>query len=158
MTAITVTNESMLTCDAPALIAMLQHHMGRTNVSSRSEVGILLVDEPQMSQLHEEWMGEPGSTDVLSFPMDEVRSGARAAEPSYGTLGDIVVCLPVADRQAHEHGRSLDQEVQFLVTHGYLHLLGHDHAEPEEHAAMFTLQDTLLAQWHAHDGGFHHGG
>ncbi len=157
MTAITVTNESTLSCDTSAIEAMLHHHMGRTNVSSGSELGVLLVDEPQMSQLHEEWMGEPGPTDVLSFPMDEMRSGSSAANPSLGTLGDIVVCLPVADRQAHERGRSLDEEVQFLITHGYLHLLGHDHADAQEQEAMFALQDSLLNQWQRHDGGRRNG-
>ena len=151
MTAITVTNESMLACDTQTLVAMLHHHMVQTQVSPESQLGILLVDEPQMSRLHEEWMGEAGPTDVLSFPMDEVRGAVAGAAPSIGVLGDIVVCIPVAHHQAQEHGRSLDEEVQFLVTHGYLHLLGHDHAEPAEHAAMFALQDSLFADWIARE-------
>jgi probable rRNA maturation factor len=107
------------------------------------EVSVALVDETEMSDLHERWMGEAGPTDVLSFPMDELIP--RATEP--GVLGDIAVCLPVAERQAEAQGRSLCAEIGFLVTHGTLHLLGYDHATEEEYREMFALQDSLLTSW-----------
>lgn len=151
MTSVAVINESSHDCDTAALIDMLHHHMGETGIDPMSELDVLLVDEPHMSELHEQWMGEPGPTDVLSFPMDELRPAFDGSPACKGMLGDVVVCLPVAQRQADLAQRSLDAEVQFLVTHGYLHLLGYDHAEPAEYDAMFTLQDTLLAKWRERD-------
>jgi probable rRNA maturation factor len=98
-----------------------------------------------MSQLHEDYMGEPGPTDVLSFAMDELEEGS----PEEGILGDIVICPSFAKEQADKAGHDLAAELRLLLTHGVLHLLGHDHAEPEEHAVMFGLQATLLAEWEA---------
>lgn len=127
----------------PDLPALLDHHLGELGMPEGCEVSLAFVDESEMSALHEKWMGEPGPTDVLSFPMDELTP--RAAEA--GVLGDIAVCLPVAERHAAEHGRSLCAEVAFLVTHGTLHLLGYDHATEEEYREMFALQDSLLESW-----------
>ena len=91
------------------------------------------------------WMDEPGPTDVLSFPMDELRPGARATRAEPGLLGDVVLCPEVA---AHAgQGRPATrptEELLLLTTHGILHLLGYDHAEPEEEKEMFALQRTLL--------------
>lgn len=152
MSSITITNESALPCDIEALTSLLAHHMPRTGIDPASAVDVLLVDEPRMTQLHEQWMGEAGPTDVLSFPMDEVR-GADPGEPlTFGMLGDIVVCVPVAARQAEAKGILIDEEIAFLVTHGYLHLVGFDHANEAEHAAMFRLQDRLLEEWRAVQG------
>jgi probable rRNA maturation factor len=84
---------------------------------------------------------------VLSFPIDEVRSAPAGEDPQPGVLGDIVLCPMVAGAQAPEAGRSLDEELQFLTTHGTLHLIGYDHATQGEYDAMFALQDALLAGW-----------
>lgn len=149
MNAITVTNESSIPCDADAIRHLLAHHMSRTGIDPASSVDVLLVDEPRMTALHEQWMDEPGATDVLSFPMDEVRGAAAGEPPTFGMLGDIVVCLPVAQRQAAAKGCTLDDEISFLATHGYLHLLGFDHADEADQAAMFDLQDQLLDDWRA---------
>lgn len=147
MTSICVTNESVIFCDAEAIAALLEHHMPRTGVDPGSAVDVLLVDEARMTELHVQWMHEPGSTDVLSFPMDEVR-GALPGDPlTFGMLGDIVVCPPVAQRQALEKGISLDEEIALLITHGYLHLVGFDHAEQADQTAMFGLQARLLDEW-----------
>ncbi len=102
-----------------------------------------------MSTLHEDWMHEPGPTDVLSFPIDEITSAAPGEEPVVGILGDIVLCPAYLGPQAAAAGRSLDEELQFLTTHGMLHLIGHDHQSPESYEAMFSLQDDLLAGWRA---------
>jgi probable rRNA maturation factor len=147
MTAITVMSESRVTCDEPAIVDMLAHHMVHMGIDPASPIGVTFVDEPHMTELHVEWMDEPGPTDVLSFPMDEVRSASAGQAPSFGVLGDIVVCLPVATKQAIANDRSMDQEVQFLVTHGFLHLLGFDHGEQAEYDEMFRLQDELLEGW-----------
>ncbi|MBM3669638.1 MAG: rRNA maturation RNase YbeY [Actinobacteria bacterium] len=125
------------------LTALIEHHLVELGMPEGCEVSVAFVDESEMSALHERWMGEAGPTDVLSFPMDELVP--RAAEP--GVLGDIAVCIPVAERQAETHGRSLCAEVGFLVTHGTLHLLGYDHATEEEYREMFALQDSLLESW-----------
>ncbi|HWJ10643.1 MAG TPA: rRNA maturation RNase YbeY, partial [Nocardioides sp.] len=88
-----------------------------------------------------------GPTDVLAFPMDELRPGLVNEEPEEGVLGDLVLCVAVAERQGAEAGHGTLAELELLTTHGILHLLGYDHAEPEEHKVMFGLQDQLLAQW-----------
>jgi probable rRNA maturation factor len=112
------------------------------------ELSLAFVSEDVMTQLHVQWMDEPGSTDVLSFPMDNLRPGTAELLSGPGLLGDIVVCPQVAQRQAEAAGHTLAAECELLITHGMLHLLGHDHYEPEEHAVMFGLQDRLLNGWH----------
>jgi probable rRNA maturation factor len=113
-------------------------------VHPQAELSILLVDETVMSELHERWMDEPGPTDVLSFPMDELRPGVDGEPPAPGLLGDVVLCPQVAARQARDAGHSTTEELLLLTTHGILHLLGYDHAEPEEEKEMFGLQRRLL--------------
>ena len=97
-----------------------------------------------MEVLHVQWMDLPGPTDVMSFPMDELRPGKEGIEPEEGTLGDIVLCPSVATRQAAEAGHAPMEEMLLLTTHGILHLLGYDHAEPDEEREMFELQRQLL--------------
>jgi probable rRNA maturation factor len=94
-------------------------------------------------------MDETGPTDVLSFPMDELRPAKDDQEPEPGLLGDVVLCPQVAATQAVAAAHSTDDELQLLLTHGILHLVGYDHAEPEEERQMFELQRTLLASWWA---------
>src|SRR5581483_11832366 len=115
-----------------------------------AELSVLLVDEGEMANLHERWMDEPGPTDVLSFPMDELRPGRLDADPDEeepGILGDVVLCPAVAERQGREAGHSTQAELELLCTHGILHLLGYDHAEPDEEREMFHLQRQLLSSW-----------
>ena len=102
-----------------------------------------------MATLHVQWMDLPGPTDVMSFPMDELRPTRDEEEPAEGLLGDIVICPQVASRQAADAGHAVEDELALLLTHGILHLLGFDHAEPEEHAEMFALQAELLDAWAA---------
>ena len=97
-----------------------------------------------MEVLHVQWMDLPGPTDVMSFPMDELRPGREGQEPEEGTLGDIVLCPSVATKQAAEAGHAPMEEMLLLTTHGILHLLGYDHAEPDEEREMFELQRQLL--------------
>lgn len=122
---------------------MLSHHMGALHLPSECDISIRFVDEAEMSALHVEWMNEPGPTDVLSFPMDELTPGC--AEP--GSLGDIALCTAVAERQAPERNWDTASEIHFLATHGLLHLLGYDHATEEEYQSMFALQDELLCAY-----------
>jgi probable rRNA maturation factor len=102
------------------------------------------VDEKAMAELHLQWMDEPGPTDVLSFPMDELRPGLEGEDAAEGILGDIVLCPTVAKTQAEAAGHSLMDELTMLTVHGMLHLLGFDHAEPDEEREMFGLQAEIL--------------
>jgi len=113
-------------------------------VHADADLAILLVDEGAMEQLHVQWMDEPGPTDVLSFPMDELRPGTEDAETPAGLLGDIVLCPQVAQGQAETAGHSTLDELLLLTAHGILHLLGFDHAEPEEEKEMFGIQRDIL--------------
>ena len=97
-----------------------------------------------MTDLHVRWMDEPGPTDVLSFPMDELRPGSEEMLSAEGVLGDVVICPQVARRQAEAAGHEDINEILMLLTHGMLHLVGFDHAEPEEEKEMFALQKELL--------------
>jgi probable rRNA maturation factor len=114
------------------------------HVHADAELAIVLVDEGAMEQLHVQWMDEPGPTDVLSFPMDELRPGTEDAQTPAGLLGDIVLCPQVAQGQAETAGHSTLQELLLLTTHGVLHLLGFDHAEPEDEKEMFGIQRDIL--------------
>jgi probable rRNA maturation factor len=133
--------------DLPRIQAQAVHLLDRLHLDPDAELSILLVDEEEMTRLHVEWMDEPGPTDVLSFPMDDLRAGDPAGPRVAGILGDIVLCPSVAARQAEAAGHATDVELALLLTHGVLHLLGHDHAEPEEHERMFALQAELLQGW-----------
>jgi probable rRNA maturation factor len=116
-------------------------------VHPQAELCIKAVDEPTIAQLNEQWMEKEGPTDVLAFPMDELRPGLVDEEPEEGVLGDLILAPSVAERQGEAAGHGLVAEIELLTTHGILHLLGYDHAEPEEHQEMFDLQAQLLAEW-----------
>ena len=133
--------------DGAELARKTSYLLDRLHLDPEVEVSIALVDETEMTRLHVEWMDEPWSTDVLSFPMDDVVPGQPGLPRPTGVLGDIVLCPAVALRQAEIAGHSGSAELELLLTHGVLHLLGFDHAGPEEHERMFTLQDQLLADW-----------
>ncbi len=144
--AVDVANESDFEVSESEIIEQAAFLLRKLHINPASELSVMLVSEDAMEALHIQYMDEPGPTDVLSFPMDELREGT-ADEPSEGILGDIVLCPSVAQKQAETAGHSLDAELRLLLTHGVLHLLGHDHAEPEEHALMFGMQAQLLAEW-----------
>ena len=114
------------------------------HVHPQTDLSILLVAVDVMAELHVQWMDEPGPTDVLSFPMDELRPGTEGEPSPPGLLGDVVLCPEVAAEQAVAAGHSTTEELLLLTTHGILHLLGYDHAEPEEEKEMFGLQRRLL--------------
>ena len=114
------------------------------HIAEGAELGIVFVDEKAMEQLHIQWMDEPGPTDVLSFPMDELRPGTVDKPTPAGLLGDIVLCPQVAESQAVTAKHSTMDELVLLTTHGLLHLLGFDHAEPEDEREMFGLQKDLI--------------
>ena len=145
--SIDVANESEFEVAEKELADQAAFMLRKLHINPAAELSIMLVGEVAMAALHEKFMDEPGSTDVLSFPMDELRAGTPDMESAEGVLGDVVICPEVAARQAVVAGHSTEVEMRLLLTHGILHLLGHDHAEPEEHKVMFGLQAQLLLDW-----------
>ena len=131
--------------DESALLSLTKYSLAHMGVHPDSELSISLVDEDEMSSLHMQWMDEPGPTDVLSFPMDEVKPHSAASGPAL--IGDIVLCPSVATEQAKVAGHSAQAELELLTAHGILHLLGFDHAQPDEEQEMFALQENLLTKW-----------
>jgi len=146
---IEINNESGVPVDETVLLRLMEHNLAGLNVSPEADVAILLVDEGAMEALHVQWMDEPGPTDVLSFPMDELRPGTEDMPTPAGLLGDIVLCPQVAEAQALVARHSTLDELIMLTTHGLLHLLGFDHAEPEEEREMFGLQKQLILDFAA---------
>lgn len=143
--------------DVVALTQLCRFVMRRMRLHPATELTLRLVDVPTITVLNEKWMGSKGPTDVLSFPMDELKPGrgrereadALDADPDQpaGYLGDIALCPQVAEQQAPAAGHSAGDEIDLLTVHGILHLLGYDHATDEEHSEMFGIQGRLLLEW-----------
>jgi probable rRNA maturation factor len=150
--SIEIANESGVGVDSDAILAVARYALDEMGVNPLAELSILLVDADYMAELNHRWMDGEGPTDVLAFPMDEgsVDHGpgeAGGGEPAL--LGDIVLCPEVAAKQAAEAGHATGEELALLTVHGTLHLLGYDHAEPDEEREMFGLQSRLLESWRA---------
>lgn len=142
--SIEVNNETTAQIDAREFVDLARYVFDAMFLHPATELSITFVDEKAMSELHEEWMDLEGPTDVMSFPMDELREGREGELAPEGLLGDIVICPTVAAQQARIAGHSSEEEMLLLLTHGILHLLGYDHVEPGEERVMFTLQRKLL--------------
>ena len=106
------------------------------------EINVSFVEDDYMTELHIKWMDEPGTTDVLSFPMDMPETPGEAV-----TLGDIVISPVVAAEQAKAQGHSIEHEIYILVIHGLLHIIGYDHADKAEEKFMFELQEKIVKDW-----------
>jgi probable rRNA maturation factor len=145
--AVDIANESGQDADTAGLVRLASFALEQLRIHPQAELSILLVDEDTMSSYHQKYLGEPGPTDVLSFPMDELRPPEDNDEQPEGLLGDVVLCPAVTARQAAEHGRTPEAESEYLLVHGLLHLLGFDHDEPQQQAEMFGLKDKILAEW-----------
>lgn len=141
---IEIANESGQDVDEARIHRLVSFALDYLHVSAEAEIGVTFVDEAAMEELHVRWMDEAGPTDVLSFPMDELRPGAPDKPTPPGQLGDIVVCPQVAELQAEKAGHPTIEEIMLLTVHGMLHLLGFDHAEPDEERQMFGLQGEIL--------------
>ena len=150
--SIDVLNECGYAVDELELVGCARHVLERMKVHPDADLVITLVDEAAMEHLHVQWMDLPGPTDVMSFPMDELRPGTDEADPQDGVLGDVVLCPSVAERQARTAGHAPVEELLLLTTHGILHLLGFDHAQEQEKAEMFELQRQLLLTYLATRG------
>ena len=142
--AIELLNESKSACNEEALASVAAFAMEKMGIHPESDLSITLVDEKRIEELHIQWMDLPGPTDVLSFPMDELKPFSSGDGP--GIVGDIVLCPEFALKQAKD---GLDAELALLTVHGLLHCLGYDHAENEEETSMFALQEECLKEWRA---------
>lgn len=146
--SIEIDNRSGAICAEVDLVDLAAFALKELLVDKRAELEISLVDEAEMTRLHEEWMDEAGPTDVLSFPMDELRPNELSENDEVPVvLGDVVICPDVARRQGDTAGHGMEHELRILLVHGILHLLGFDHLEPEEEAEMFALQGKIVQDW-----------
>jgi probable rRNA maturation factor len=148
--SIEIANESGVDVDSDAIQSVARHALDEMGVNPLAELSILLVDIEYMGELNHRWMDGDGPTDVLAFPMDESSVDHGPGESGGGEpalLGDIVLCPEVAAKQAAAAGHAAVDELAMLTVHGVLHLLGYDHAEPEEEQEMFGLQGRLLESW-----------
>lgn len=140
--AIDVTNRSGVLVPTREVESLLVYAMDYMELHPDCDLSISFVGDQEMEELHIKWMDEPGTTDVLSFPMDMPES-----KDDVVTLGDIVIDPLVAARQAQSAGHSTLHETSILVTHGLLHILGYDHADRDEEKIMFDLQETIVKKW-----------
>jgi probable rRNA maturation factor len=150
--SVEIANESGAEVDTDSVLGVARYALEEMGVNPLAELSVLLVDIEYMAELNHRWMGGDGPTDVLAFPMDESSVDHGPQEGSGGEpalLGDIVLCPEMATRQALAAGHSAADELHLLTVHGVLHLLGYDHAEPDEEREMFGLQGRLLSGWQA---------
>lgn len=150
--SIDVLNETEVEVDLDELHECARYAMDSMHVHPQADLCLRVIDEAAMEILHVRWMDLPGPTDVMSFPMDELRPGSAEEPSDEGVLGDIVLCPTVAQRQATEAGHTTQEELLLLTVHGVLHLLGYDHAEPDERQQMFDVQRRLLLTFLARRG------
>ncbi len=129
--------------------ARLEEVARRTLEAERAQgdITILITDDETVAELNQRYLGKEGPTDVLSFPANGPNASDGFVLPpgEAAYLGDILIALPYTQRQAERLGRPLADELALLVVHGVLHLLGYDHATPEEKAAMWARQNAILA-------------
>lgn len=139
---IEVTNTSGQLVPATEINSLLTFALLELELNPECEINVSLVDDDYMTELHIKWMDEPGTTDVLSFPMDMPETPGEAV-----TLGDIVISPVVAAEQAKAQGHSTEHEIYILATHGLLHIIGYDHADKAEEKVMFNLQEKIVRDW-----------
>ena len=139
---IEVTNTSGQLVPAAEINSLLTYALLELALNPECEVSVSFVDDDYMTELHIKWMDEPGTTDVLSFPMDMPQTPGEAV-----TLGDIVISPVVASEQAKAQGHSIEHEIYILAVHGLLHIIGYDHADKAEEKVMFDLQEKIVRDW-----------
>lgn len=139
-----VTNRSGVKAPEGEVESLLTFGIAYMELHPECELSVTFVDDAEMEELHIKWMDEPGTTDVLSFPMDMPESKDEAV-----TLGDIVIDPIFAAEQAATAGHSTEHEIFILASHGLLHILGYDHADKDEEKVMFELQETIVKKWAA---------
>ena len=139
---IEVTNTSGQLVPADGITSLMTFALAVLELNPSCDLNISFVEDDYMNELHIKWMGEAGTTDVLSFPMDLPEVPGESV-----VLGDIVISPVVAAAQALTQGHSTDHEIFILATHGLLHIIGYDHAEKTDEVAMFKLQEKIVSDW-----------
>ena len=139
---IEVTNTSGQLVPTTEITSLMTHAMNALQLNPDCDLNIAFVEDDYMTELHIKWMDEPGTTDVLSFPMDMPEEPGQAV-----TLGDIVISPVVAAAQALQQGHSTEHEIYILATHGLLHIIGYDHADKADEKIMFELQEKIVTDW-----------
>ena len=140
--SIEVTNSSGQLVPSSEITSLLNFAMIELDLNPECDLNVGFIEDEFMTELHIKWMDEPGSTDVLSFPMDMPENKGDDV-----TLGDIMISPVFAAAQAKAAGHSTEHEIYILATHGLLHIIGYDHADPEEERVMFALQENLVEKW-----------
>lgn len=138
---IDVTNRSGALVPAKEIEELLIFAMDYMELHPDCELSLTFIDDQEMEELHIKWMDEPGTTDVLSFPMDMPENGEAV------TLGDILISPRFAEDQATKAGHSTNHEIFILATHGLLHILGYDHEDLDDEQVMFALQEAIVSEW-----------
>jgi probable rRNA maturation factor len=139
---IEVTNTSGQLVPTAEMVSLMTHAMNALELNPECDLNISFVEDDYMTELHIKWMDEPGTTDVLSFPMDMPEEPGEVV-----TLGDIVISPVIAAAQALNQGHSTEHEIYILATHGLLHIIGYDHAEKADEKIMFELQEKIVSDW-----------
>lgn len=139
---IELVNNSTSNCNETSITSVAQFALIESGIHPDSELSIQIVTEEIMSELHMKWMNLPGPTDVLSFPMDEMKPNSATSGP--GIVGDLVLCPSYAEKNGKQ---TLEKELELLTVHGVLHLLGYDNEEENEEVVMFALQEEILKKW-----------
>ena len=139
---IEITNRSGQLVPSDKCLSLLTYAYGKLELHPDCDLNLTFIDDKEMEELHIKWMDLPGSTDVLSFPMDMPENGDDPV-----TLGDIVISPRFAQDQATKAGHSINHEIFILATHGLLHILGYDHEDIEDESVMFALQETIVSEW-----------
>jgi probable rRNA maturation factor len=140
--SVELTNRSGALVPEKQMHSLLDFGITYMELHADCAISLTFVDVTEMEELHIKWMDEPGPTDVLSFPMDLPEHDGEVV-----TLGDIVIAPAVAAKQAKDAGHSTEHEIYILATHGLLHILGYDHADPDEEKVMFALQEKIVKEW-----------
>ncbi len=135
---VSITDEQTRPADADALVRLAGAALDAAGVPGGHSLSVALVDRARIAELKGRYYGERRATDVLSFPMDPIETAAPAI------LGDVVICVGVAERQARALGRRAQDELEHLLVHGILHLAGHDHADPADEVAMAAEERRIL--------------
>ena len=138
---IEISNRSGQLVPSDKCLSLLTFAYGKLELHPECDLNLTFIDDKEMEELHIKWMELPGSTDVLSFPMDMPEDGEAV------TLGDIVISPRFAEDQAVKAGHSTNHEIFILATHGLLHILGYDHEELDDEKVMFGLQEAIVSEW-----------
>ena len=141
---IEVDNSSDFSIDEVNVKIYITQMLKFLKVNTKSNVSVLFVNEDEMTKQHVRWMNEPGPTDVMSFPMDDILLQDFKLRKKQAILGDIIICPAVALKDSKEQGLNPAYHLVFLLAHGILHLLGQDHQEDSQRIVMQKREQGIM--------------